>query len=261
MIYEKKKVAALVLSVNLPPRNKQLLSQLSELGVYFEVVNEATPKAAEIHFLKHYDPANHYSIMDENQRACTFGHYLMFERAKLLDAEFTFFFEDDCLLNFDFLAYLIPRLKNAPHGLLLLGACGGFAKKVKVVSSGVLWLKGIGDSISGSHGYVLHRDLINPLLNGSKKLQRLADSYHRPRNLQIYVLYPYATWQMKGEISHIPLRQTGQSTNVFRQMGSSIKNDLLDRIYFGIWGGRFMRLPTIEKLAAKFYLKLPGCTD
>lgn len=255
------KILALILSVSLEPRNKVLISQLIAAGVEYEVVTGASRAAAREHYQINFDSRAKYSIMDDNQLACTYGHYLMFLRAREVKSTYTLFLEDDCTLDSSKLVELLQNIEEAPKGILILGACGGFAKKGSSIQGGKTWLRAVGDTVAGSHAYIIHESLINDFINGSQKLQRLPDSFHRDKKIKMFILQPYIAWQIRDTFSHIPLMQSGQSANPLRRLASSFKHDLLDRIWFGIWGGRFLRLSFLEKIVEIFYIRLPGCKD
>ena len=254
-------IVALILSVNLTPRNPNLIESLRKAGISHHVVTGSSPTIARDHFQKNFSDFRPYSIMSDSQLAGTFGHFLMYQRAIALDYDFTIFLEDDCELDFLGLKDFVSTTNLYPKGLVLLGACGGFVRKKPITIQGFSFFEAIGDTVAGAHAYVLPKSLYADFQNRAFFLQMLADSFHRNRETKMYVLVPYLATQIKDVPSFIPLIQIGQSTNPIRQILSSVRYDLSDRIRFGIWGGRFLRLPMPEKIAGLILKKLPGCKD
>jgi hypothetical protein len=252
---------ALILCAEDKPRNQSLEYDLMELGIDYEIVTGSTPTVARKHYEKHFDSRLSYSVMSDEQLAGTYGHHLMFKRAKVLGATNTIFFEDDCVIDLQGFKNLIRDIDFYPKGVLLLGACGGFTRRKKYTSGETFWGQGVGDTVAGAHCYILEKNLLDSMIEYSRHLQMLADSFCRPPDIKLFVSKTYVTWQMKEVKSFIPLGQSIQSKNPIRQFASSLKDDVFDRINFGIWGGRTLRLSFLERFACLFFTKLPGCKD
>ena len=252
---------ALILCADDRPRNPKLEQDLIDLGISYELVTGSTPATARIHYEELYDSKLPYSVMSDEQLAGTYGHLLMFKRAKSIGATHTILFEDDCVIELQGFRKLLENVNHLPDGILLLGACGGFVRRKKYTGGELEWRKGVGDTIAGSHCYLVKNDFIDMMIEHALHLQMLADSFHRDPKVPLLVSSKYSAWQMKDAKSFIPLMQSGQSKNPVRQLISSAKDDIMDRINFGVWGGRVLRLRFLESLVSILFAKLPGCKD
>ena len=253
-----KNVRAFVLSVEKVPRNSKLLEDLSSLGIASQVVTGATPDLAFEYSQKDEFKDRYRAVMSKQQMACTFGHRLMFIEALNHKESHFLFLEDDAVLDMQILADFLNKITRAPRGLILLGACGGFARRHLSIDEFQI-LRTIGDTVAGSHAYLLDKKSIPDLLNGTEGCGFLADSFSRKVTSQ-YVLLPYCATQMKDSFTYIPLRSSGQEFSWIRNLLAPLKMDLIDYWHTGIFGGRFMRLPMVEKYFEKIFIKLPGCT-
>ena len=255
----RKDIQAFILSVEKEPRNLRLLKDLKGLGIPYEIITGATPEIA-FQYSQLVDFKGHYrAIMSKQQMACTYGHRLMLKEALKNQAQFFLFLEDDAVLDVNNLHKLLLDVSGIPTGIVLLGACGGFAVKNRTIGDFQL-LKTVGDTAAGSHAYLVHKDSVPDLFEGTSGCKFLADSFSR-KNSDLFVILPYCASQLKDSFTYIPLESNKGSHSWIRNLLAPLKMDIVDLLHTGVFGGRFLRLHNVEKYAQKIFIKLPGCTS
>ena len=245
------------MSVEPKPRNPNLIQVLTDLRLEFEVVSGSTPELAKSYRRSDIKRNRH---LTDTERACTLGHRLMMLRALECDFEWSIFLEDDAVLNSELLLEFSAHLHKLPRELILLGACGGIARRKTRMKIGDFSIYlGVGDSVTGAHAYLLHRSCLAEMIQGTDGLPFLADSFNR-RRLELLVVSPYVATQLIEAESTI-LRGGGPLPTPVRKIFSAAKADFVDRLTMNRWGGRLWRLDELNSLTKRFFHILPGCRD
>ena len=251
-------IRAFILSVEKIPRNIKLIEVLNLLGIQFEIITGATPDLAFEYSQQKEFHGQYREEMSKEEMAVTYGHRLMFLSALKSSEKYFLFFEDDAVVDVKNFNELLNTVKVIPKGLILLGACGGFARKFKTIGN-MQVLKTIGNTALGSHAYLVDKESIPDLLLGTEGCKFLADHFARRKTRQ-YVVLPYCAKQLTDSFTYVPKISAGFKRSRIRNMLAPLKMDLIDYFHTGICGGRFLRLAVVEKFFAIFLVKLPGCT-
>lgn len=250
---------AYVLSPDRSVRNSRLLPTLDEFRIPYEFV-DGSSVINTLSYLKEIDhPFSEKHVFTKEQYACSFGHLLMHQKALNDDYEWSLFFENDATLNSDLLKVLLNSLSLLPRGIILLGSCGGWARKsFRIDIGGVSIHKVFNSAVTGSHAYLVKTEHLTNMIPVEKELKSLADEFNR-RNLPMFIILPFISYQEGATASEIPLRSTSTTSSNFRKLISSVKNDLLDLRRLKRLGNRSIRLEFLEGKVAKFLHILPGC--
>ena len=253
-----------ILSMTQYPRNADLTKQLTKMGINYDVVSGANPKTCTDHLKRIGAQGIRRALMTPEQMACTFGHYLMYEKALESNSEFNIFLEEDCVLDSQLFNKFLNERSLLNENFIMLGACGGFARLKSYRIGEFRVMKTVADSLNGSHAYFLNRRVLKEFLRGAYEVTSLPDTFQRKSTKQMIIL-PYIATQMKDGITTIPLKinsqKSGRKFALQRKLLSSLKLDLLDRVRTGTFGGRVLRLNETRRIFSLFYRSLPGCTD
>ena len=255
----RKDIRAFILSVENQPRNLDLIKDLHKLKIQYQIVTGATPELAFKYSQSKEFEGNFRAIMSKQQMACTYGHRLMFEESMKCQESFFLFLEDDAVLDIGNLEKILLQLVHLPKGIVLLGACGGFARGHLQIDDFQV-LRTVGDTAAGSHAYLVNKESIPDLHQGTDGCKFLADSFSR-KETGLFIVVPYCASQLKDSFTYIPLKSKQEKHSKLRNLLAPLKMDLIDYYRTGIFGGRFLRLPVIEKYSEKIFVKLPGCTS
>lgn len=254
---------AYVLSLDSDFRNLELRDQLESLGI--EVIHVQGPtKSSASAFRKEITGVSKTKLsrMSAGEIACTLGHRLMHEKALVNQDEQALFFEDDAILDFAKFESLMLNIHSIKVALLLLGTCGGWARRrgFKSVEDIGIFRVGTGSQM-GSHAYLATDEAIKDLYLHNSQLERLADSFHRSRKLKLYVCSPFVARQLPDALPAIT-RSGADRKGLMkspRRIVTSFVEDLLDLYKFGHFGGRTVNLIELQQIVAIFLKKLPGC--
>jgi hypothetical protein len=239
-------------------RNPSLLPCLEALKISYEIIDGSTITST-LSYLKNLGKDSKRTTFTSEQLACTYGHMLMHKRAIELGSEWALFFENDATINISFLQGILEALDSLPKGIILLGSCGGWAKRSVVLELGGLKIhKVFNSAVTGSHAYLVRIEQIPQLVSSEEDLKSLADEFIR-RNLPMYITIPFISYQEGFTPSQIPLKSTGLKGGKLRMIASSLKADVLDLSRLGRLGNRCIRLEIIEFFVAKLLMKLQGC--
>ena len=260
-----KLINAYVLSKTSSFRNPKLYESLEAAGLNVIWVPAPTPQQAENYISGITIPR---AVMSPVEVACALGHRLMYEKAIFNQDSTALFLEDDAKLSVDFGSIILDLEKllvnNAVRRLeiILLGSCGGFARKKSILdlkTHKILWA--IGSSIMGSHAYVASLEGIRDLYLHSYAVPRLADSFHRSKATKLYIVYPHVAYQIfdTTEIIVRHDRERDGSLKMSRKYISSAILDLKDRAIFKHFGGRFINLDENQKILSRLFIALEGC--
>ena len=254
-----------ILSPDREMRSPNLLFSLEKLKIPFEIID-----ASSITETKRYLQSNYvirkkslsFSTshkITEAQLACTYGHFLMHEAFNKNKDEWGLFLENDATIDIKLLIKILRSLKNLPRGVILLGACGGWARKnPEWMAQDVAIHRVFNSAITGSHAYLVHISLIEKIIHLEKNLVSLADEFIR-KDLNLYITVPYASLQNGLGVSSIPLSSHSSSVSVWRRGLSSFLWDFRDIWRLGRFGNRALRLQIFERALSRLLLKLPGC--
>jgi hypothetical protein len=174
--------------------------------------------------------------------------------------DYFLFLEDDAQLESKGLENLGSQGWSFEPNLILLGSCGGWARRKKYRLTGQINCHRVSmSSVLGSHAYLANRDGIKSLLSGTERLDVLADEFRRSPSGDLFVIVPFLAFQENFLPTTIPLPKQFTSTKFIRRFLSSVYDDFLDLQYFKRIGGRAVRLRELEKFIKLFLMKLPGC--
>jgi hypothetical protein len=170
------------------------------------------------------------------------------------------FLEDDAQLENKVLESLNSGEWSIEPDLLLLGSCGGWARRKKLkLTTQINCHRVFMNSTLGSHAYLANRVGIKSLMAGTEQLDVLADEFSRKPKVNMYVIVPFMAFQENFLSTTIPLPEQLTSTKLTRRFLSSLYDDLLDIKYLRRIGARTIRLKELEIFIKPFLKKLPGC--
>jgi hypothetical protein len=254
-----------ILSPDRKMRSPELLSSLEQLKIPFEIIDNSS--ITHLHqYLQSDSTLNMKSLafktshkISEAQLACTFGHYLMHNALSKSGYEWGIFLENDATIDINLMGQLLGSLEKLPRGIVLLGACGGWARKNPVfIAKSMAFHTILNSAITGSHAYLVHSSLISEMTYFEKDLISLPDEFIRGK-LKMYITIPYVSFQSGLFPSSIPLVSPTSRTSLYRIILSSCYLDLNDICLLGRYGNRVLRLKTFERIISRFFMKLPGC--
>jgi GR25 family glycosyltransferase involved in LPS biosynthesis len=262
MPQENSRIHALILSTTGEVRSKTLLGVLTDARITYEIVQNGDAEEAVFEWNSKGGKDRPRKTLTKNERSCTFGHRKMYQRAlsNKHSCDYFLFLEDDAQLENKDLKSLKSFNWSFEPDLLLLGSCGGWARRKKInLTHQINCHRVFMNSTLGSHAYLANRDGINSLLAGTEKLDVLADEFSRDPKVNLYVIVPFMAFQENFLQTTIPLPKQFTSTRFTRRFLSSLYDDLLDLKYLKRIGARTLRLKELEKFIKPFLKKLPGC--
>lgn len=268
-------VEAFILSVNKEIRNTELINELSSLDIKHEVVSGSTPIAAKKHLEQLGETSRSRVFLSPTEMACSYGHYLMFARALDSDKEWFLFLEDDAVFLPSTLKFILQAKRNLPSGVVLLGSCGGFSHRKPIMKindfHGVHEI--IGNSVNGSHAYLVHRRYLQELHDHAIYLLRHADSFHRARKTKLFVVVPDISLQKKG----VPVFVTRESEDksevknhgqhkeakvkfvgYFQKLLRNTYADIMDYVRYRHFQGRVLNQIPVLYLSKIIFKQLPA---
>lgn len=262
MSQEKKRIHAFILTTTGSVRSRTLLSSLTEANITFEIVQNGDVDQAILEWQAKGSKTRPRKLLTKNERSCTFGHRKMYQAALRNEHNYDYFLflEDDAQLESKGLENLRSERWSFEPNLILLGSCGGWARRKKYRLTGQINCHLIFmNSALGSHAYLANRDGIKSLLSGTEHLDVLADEFRRNPSGDLFVIVPFLAFQENFLPTTIPLPKQFTSTKLIRRFLSSVYDDTLDFKYLRRIGGRVVRLKELEKFIKLFFKKLPGC--
>lgn len=248
-------------------RSPNLLLSLKKLRIPLEIIDGSTIEEtikylqcnSNIHKKSRAFQLSHKVI--EAQLACTFGHLIMHNAFKKSEREWGLFLENDATIDTDLLSKILESIENLPRGIILLGACGGWARKTpELIVQNVELHRVFNSAITGSHAYLVHISQIEKMIRLEKNLVSLADEFIREK-MKMYITVPYISLQSGSSASSIQLTSRYKSMSIWRKVFSSLFWDIRDIRRLGRCGNRALRLEIFESALDSFLLKLPGCNE
>ena len=259
---ENRLIHALILSTTGEVRSKTLLSVLAGATISHEIVQNCDIGEAVFEWNSKGGEDRPRKNLTKHERSCTFGHRKMYQAALSNDNDFDYFLflEDDAQLEIKDLQSLNSEKWSIKPDLLLLGSCGGWARRKKLkLTTQINCHRVFMNSTLGSHAYLANRAGIKSLMAGTEQLDVLADEFSRKPKVNMYVIFPFAAFQENFLQTTIPLPKQFTSTKLMRRFLSSLYDDLLDLKYLRRIGARTLRLKELERFFKPFLKKLPGC--
>ena len=262
MSQEKKRIHAFILTTTEAVRSKTLLSSLTEAKITFEIVQNADTDLANLEWQAKGSKTRPRKLLTKNERSCTFGHRKMYQAALRNEHNYDYFLflEVDAKLESKGLENLSSQGWSFEPNLILLGSCGGWARRKKYrLTDEINCHRVFMNSVLGSHAYLANRDGIKSLLSGTEQLDVLADEFRRNPSADLFVAVPFLAFQESFLLTTIPLPKQFTSTKFIRRFLSSLYDDFLDLRYLGRFGARTLRLVELENFIKPALKKLPGC--
>ena len=252
-------IKAYILSPDRQMRNPDLIPTLGHLRIPFEIIDKSSVPNTLEYLSKQNKTQNKDLPFTIQQLACTYGHYLMHQEALRGTAEWALFFENDATIDLDLLILLLDSVEMLPNGLILLGTCGGWARKSRTVELGELAIhKVFNSAVTGSHAYLIKASFLNQFIKVEKDLSSLADEFIREA-LPMFVTKPFVSYQEGFTPSEIPLKSSTSKGSSLRRISSAMVADWKDYPRLGRFGNRLLRLEFFERLLSNVLLKLNGC--
>ena len=262
MSQEKKRIHALILTTTGTVRSKTLLSALAGAKITFEIIQNGDTGQANLEWQAKGSKTRPRKLLTKNERSCTFGHRKMYQAAlgNLHNYDYFLFLEDDAQIESKGLENLSSQEWSFEPNLILLGSCGGWARRKKHrLTDQINCQRVFMNSVLGSHAYLANGDGIKSLLSGTEQLDVLADEFRRNPSDDLFVIDPFLAFQENLILTTIPLPKQITSTKFIRRFLSSLYDDLLDLKHLRRIGARTVRLVELEKFIKPFLKKLPGC--
>jgi hypothetical protein len=251
---------AYVLSLEGVPRSEILIETLVSFGIEVIIVSGTTVNKAQEHLRVAKKRYRLSASMNSYEIASAFGHHEMYRRSILNNDDYALFFEDDAIFDLEKFTFFIRNVKGFPKGIVLLGSCGGYAWNSNNENP-LNTYRVIENMISGSHAYLADKETILMLFNKTKYLTNFADRFPRTRKHNLYVMYPFAAYQLKNAIPDIQRESGADTRGQKRRVISKIIYDIIDFAKFGYIGGRSMANFVDIKFFKKKVIVLPGCRD
>jgi hypothetical protein len=250
---------AYILSPDRRMRNPDLIPTLEHLKIPFEIIDKSSVPNTLEYLSKQNKNQSKDSPFTIQQLACTYGHYLMHQEALRGKHEWALFFENDATIDSDLLVLLLDSVEMLPTGLILLGSCGGWAKKNQTIQFSELAIhKVFNSAVTGSHAYLMKTSLLKQFIGVEQNLISLADEFIRD-SLPMFVTKPFVSYQEGFTPSEIPLKTSTSKGSSLRRISSAIFADLRDYPRLGRFGNRLLRLEFFERPLGNVLMKLDGC--
>jgi len=250
---------AYILSPDRRMRNPDLIPTLEHLKIPIQIIDKSSVPNTLEYLSKQNKTQTKDSPFTIQQLACTYGHYLMHQEALRGMDEWALFFENDATIDSDLLIHLLDSVEMLPNGLILLGSCGGWARKKQTIELSELTIhKVFNSAVTGSHAYLIKTGLLKQFTGVEKNLTSLADEFIREA-LPMFVTKPFVSYQEGFTPSEIPLKSSASKGSSLRRIASAIFADLRDYPRLGRFGNRLLRLEFFERLFSNILMKLDGC--
>ena len=249
---------AFILTTSMEPRNSSLLDSLKALNIPYEFFMDASPQLAR-EYLSELVPVK-VRNMSDGEVACAYGHLMIYLKILEEKCDWGLILEDDAVL----ITENFPRVLNEElrrKSILLLGTCGGLSFRKAHKMLGKKFFRMFGNPLVGSHAYIVTRECAKQLYEWNKEILAPADAFLRPKEINLYVQYPYSAWQLSATTTYISRELQSIKTSRTRILAGKIKADFMELKRSGRIGTRIANTTVLRLFLSPLLKKLPGCRD
>ena len=251
---------AYILALNGEPRNPDLIPSLVSAGVNFCIISGTTIENTKKYMQGINSPKRIGDQLNDYERACAYGHLKMQIEAYSRGDDWNLFLEDDAVLEKNSFEKILGEVNQLPKGITLLGVCGGLAYR-KPFNLELGLFKLVENMFNGSHAYIADRVTIREVMKSSWDLPDYADRFPRPRSIKMFVVYPFAAFQLKENSPDISREAGIDSRGRLRKFFGLAFHDLKDLHSSHFLSGRTLGFLLSHFRLSNFFLRLPGCRD